>query len=111
MVTKDQAAERLAGMHYTIESGLSQVFRVHGPADRETRPDEPIKLLEVNDNTVPLGIMPIQFGPDPARGLFYSSIIIEVTPHELREILGRRLELPNGWELGEEIPRPADAEA
>lgn len=107
MVTKDQAAAHLAEMHYQIETGLTQVFRVHGPADVETRPDEPIKLLEVNENTVPSGIMPIQFGPSPGSGLSYPSIIIEVTPDEFQKLQARQLELPHGWTVGDPIPRPA----
>jgi hypothetical protein len=108
MATKDQEAVLLAGMHYRIETGLTQVYRVNGPVDVEIRPNEPIKLLEVNENTVSSGIMPIQFGPSPAAGLNYSSIIIEVTPDEFRQIQDRRLELPHGWKLGDPIPRPAE---
>ena len=65
----------------------------------------PIKLLEVNENTVPSGVMPIQFGPSLASGIHYSSIIVEVTPDEYEEIQTGKLGLPDGWTLGEEIPK------
>ena len=40
---------------------------------------EPIKLLEVNENTVAAGVMPLYFGPAPASGIPYPSVIVEVT--------------------------------
>ena len=110
MSTKDQEAAELAKKHYQVETGLTQVFRITGSADVEVRPSEPIKLLEVNENTVPAGIMPIQFGPSPALGQCYSSIIVEVTPDEFRKIQDRQLELPHGWRVGEPIPRSAVSE-
>ena len=63
---------------------MTQIFRITGSSDGEFRPNEPIKLLEVNENTVPAGIMPIQFGPSPASGLNYPTIIVEVTPTNSR---------------------------
>ena len=111
MPTKDEAAAALARKHYQIETGMTQIFRLTGSADVEFRPNEPIKLLEVNENTVPAGIMPIQFGPSPASGLSFSSIIVEVTPDEFQKIQNRQLELPHGWTVGEPIPRPASTEA
>jgi hypothetical protein len=110
MPTKDEEAIELASKHYRIETGLTQVFRVTGADDVEVRPTEPIKLLEVNENTVPSGIMPIWFGPSPASGLHYSTVILEVTPDEFERIQKRELELPNGWKLADPIPRPAALE-
>jgi hypothetical protein len=60
----------------------------------------------VNENTVPSGIMPIQFGPYPAAGLHYSSVILEVTPDEFQKIQNQELKLPNGWKVGDLIPKP-----
>jgi len=95
MPNKNDEAVRLASMHYQVETGLTHVFRILGDgADVEDRPGEPIKLLEVNENTVPSGILPIQFGPSPASGLFYPSVILEVTPDEYRRIQRAELELP-----------------
>lgn len=110
MPTKDEEAMALAQTHYQIETGMTQIFRLTGSADVEFRPNEPIKLLEVNENTVPAGIMPIQFGPSPASGLNYPTIIVEVTPDEFQKIQNQQLELPHGWKIGTPIPRaPAEA--
>ena len=86
MPTKDEEAVELARTHYQIEPGMTQIFRITGSADVEFRPNEPIKLLEVNENTVPSGIMPNHFGPSPASGRTFPTIIIEVTPNEFQKI-------------------------
>ena len=57
-------------------------------------------------NTVESGVMPLHFGPAPASGIPYSSIIVEVTPSEFEKIRTHELRLPDGWEIGEELPRP-----
>mgnify|MGYP001103580782 CR=1 FL=1 len=110
MSTKDEEALELARKHYEIESGLIRIFRVTASADVELKPTEPIKLLEVNENTVPSGIMPIHFGPSPASGLHYSSIILEVTPDEFERIRNQQLTLPRGWTVGDSIPRPGEGD-
>ena len=110
MPTKDEEAKELAEKHYQVEAGLTHVIRISGSAEVEFRPNEPIKLLEVNENTVPSGIMPIQFGPSPASGFHYPSVIVEVTPDEFAKIQTGELRLPNDWRLGETIPRPAECE-
>jgi hypothetical protein len=106
MPAKDEEANELARKHYQFEAGLTRIFRISGSAQVEFQPNEPIKLLEINENTVPSGIMPIQFGPSPAAGLTCPAIIIEVTPEEFDKIQSRELELPHGWQVGHEIPRP-----
>jgi hypothetical protein len=106
MQTKDEEAKELAEKHYQVEAGLTHVFRITGTAEAEVKTTKPIKLLEVNKYTVPSGIMPIQFAPYPAAGLHYPSVILEVTPDEFRMIQKEELKLPNGWMVGDLIPRP-----
>jgi hypothetical protein len=106
---KSQVARELAKKHYQAEAGLQSVFRLTGSAEVELRPIEPIKLLEVNTNTVASGVLPVQFGPAPASGIPYPSIIVEVSPEEFEKIKAKELMLPKGWQVGEEMPRPADA--
>ena len=104
---KAAAAVELARKHYDLEDGLSQIFITVNGEDEAGR-SEPIKLLEVNENTVESGIMPLHFGPVPAIGIPYSSIIIEVTPNEFRKIQSHELKLPEGWDIGEELLKPAE---
>lgn len=103
---KAAVAKELANKHYQAEDGLQKVIRYMGGPEAEMRPVEPIKLLEVNANTVPSGVLPVSFGPAPASGIFYPSVIVEVTPEEFAKIQTRELKLPAGWLSGEELPRP-----
>ena len=77
--------------------------------EREADPKEPIKLLEVNQDTTAEGIRPVFFGPHAASGIFYSSVIIEVTPEEYDRIQRDPASLPNGCQLGHEFARPEPA--
>src|ERR1700722_3791339 len=101
MANKQEAARKLAQAHYLVEEGLIGVFRLVSQAENEA---EPIKLLEVNRDTVPTGIMPLGFDAAPERGISYPSVIIEVTPEEYQQIQSAVLSLPNGWQIAEEIP-------
>jgi len=103
----DQAAKELANRHYELEAGLTQIFRITDKAESQVLPAYPIKLLEVNENTVESGVMPLHFGPAPASGIPFSSIIIEVTPNEFKKIQSNELKLPEGWEIGEELAKPS----
>ncbi len=108
LAEKEAAAEVLAKKHYELETGLSHVFRITTSAKSEVIPSEPIKLLEVNENTVESGVMPLSFGPMPTRGINFPTTIIEVTPNEFRRIQSQELRLPEGWQIREELPRPVD---
>jgi hypothetical protein len=102
------AARELAKRHYEVEDGLMRIFRITGKAEVEASRSEPIKLLEVNENTVPSGVIPLHFGPVPAIGIPFPSIIVEVTPDEFTKIKTRELKLPKDWEIGEELPKMAE---
>ena len=107
MPTKDQEALRLAQIHYEVEPGLTHIYRIHASVAAEAMPDEPIKLLEVNRDTVASGIMPLGFGPSPSVGLHHPLVILEITPEEYERIGSAELKLPNGWEIQDLIPRPS----
>lgn len=111
MPSKEEEARELAQKHYQIEAGITQILHITGTADAEVSPAEPIKLLEVNKNTVPSGVMPVQFGPNPAAGIHYPSIIIEVTPEEFQRLQTRELSLPSDWTVGDLILRQEEGAA
>jgi hypothetical protein len=104
MSTKDEAARLLAQKHREIEAGISHILHVTGRVDVELLPDEPIKLLEVNADTVPNGVMPLYFAASPQSGIPYPTAIIEVTPEEFRRIQAKELDLPAGWLHLQELP-------
>ena len=88
------AAKELAKKHYEIEVGLTQIFRTTGKAEVEIVRAEPIKLLEVNENTPPSGVMPLHFGPAPASGIFViRPSSLKVTPAEFKKIQTHELQL------------------
>lgn len=107
--SRDAAADSLAQAHYAVDPGVQLIIRLVAEADREMDPKEPIKLLEVNENAVGGGIQPLFFGPHPASGMLFSSVIVDVTPEEYDEIRKQPSLLPNNWRFGPELHRLAPA--
>ncbi len=60
--SKDVVAQRLAEAHYAVEPGIELIIQLVASPDREADPTEPIKLLEVNQNTTADGVHPVFFG-------------------------------------------------
>ena len=111
MPNLDEETRELARRHYAVELGVKDIFVLRDNEDAAVVPGGrpgagSIKLLEVNENTVPSGIAPIKFGPAPASGIHFSTVIVEVTPEEFQRIQARELRLPAGWEIGDRIPPP-----
>ncbi len=109
MLSKDDQARELAQKHYEIEDGITQIIRVTQSPEVEKSPTSPIILLESNSNTVPSGVTPIHFGADPASGIHFPTVIVEVTPEEFQRIQTNELKLPPGWELAGPIPRQTES--
>ena len=95
MNDKTAIAQALADAHRGIEPSIVRIRRITSPD--ESDPSEPVKLLEVNPDTSPSGIVPIYFGPSskvPAP-----SVLVEITPKEYDDIERGDLKLPPGWKL------------
>ena len=105
VVDMTTAANNLANCHYQLEPGITQILRYRAQSNVQFARIEPIKLLEVNHNTVASGVLPLFFGPAPASGIPYPSVIVEVTPDEYKKIQLRELKLPAGWDVSEELPK------
>ncbi|HVC93104.1 MAG TPA: hypothetical protein VND64_05405 [Pirellulales bacterium] len=103
MTSKEDVAIRMALVHYEIEEGLREVYRLHAASGAEAELDEPIKLLEVNENTISAGIMPLGFAADPASGFDYPCAIVEITPDEFEQLKRGEIQLPHGWTVGEPL--------
>jgi hypothetical protein len=104
---KAKAAKDLALKHFKIEPGMTQIFTIWEEPQYEALPSTPIKLLEVNQNTVTSGIQPLGFDAVPSAGIRYPSVILEVTPDEFLRIRSQQLSLPPGWTIGEAVVRPS----
>lgn len=107
MPAKDEVAKKLAAAHYSIEPGIIRIYQMREGEEAEALASTPIKLLEVNESTSPSGVMPLYFGPSPASGIPYSSVVLEVTPDEYEQIRRKVLQLPAGWSIAQELPREA----
>lgn len=124
---RQAATERLAQIHYQSDDCIA-VYACE-PAEPRTEcrvsdwpalpaiPPEPIRLLEINQDTVPTPgeVVPLAFSPIPEQGIEYPSQIVEVTPCEYNNIIRGELPLPRGWErrrfIRREVtpePKPAD---
>jgi len=82
--SKLEAAKSMAKAHSLVEPNLKRVCLIE-PLDNDD-PNDPIKLLEVVEGTLEMGIEPVAFTADPARGIEYPSIIVEISPDEYQEI-------------------------
>lgn len=101
MSTKQEDLQALADAHSELDSGIVMIATIVSP--EEFSEDEPVKLLEVNENSVACGIFPVSFGP--GGQICHSSTIVDVTPSEFREIESGSLPLPDGWQVGQVLYR------
>lgn len=101
VLDKQQSAQKIARLHRDSEPGIIHVYRLISA--NENDPREPLKLLEVNRDTIPAGVSPLLFPPHPSSGLQYPLVIIDVTPDEFEQIKRHDLSLPEDWEVAEEI--------
>ena len=100
VASKDDVAMNLAQSHVSSEPGIRHVYRLIGL--NEDDDDEPVKLLEVNENTVERGVEPILFGPHPTTGNF-ALVVVDLTPREFDQLRRGELVLPDGWRLGPKL--------
>ena len=101
MPTKDETAQLLADAHFRLDQGITRIFRIVEP--NEANDLRPVKLLEVNPMTTEVGISPVGLTADPARGVFYSVVVIEISPNEFERLQRGQLMLPHDWQLGPEL--------
>ena len=83
--SRDGVAQRLAESHYRVDPAIRQVIRLLAPMDEDSS-SEPIKLLEVNEETSMSGVVPVFFGAHAASGIFFPSVIVEVRPEEFEQM-------------------------
>jgi len=100
--TKLETARSLAQTHFVNEPNLRRIHLLE-PLD-ENDPREPIKLLEVVEGTIERGIEPIAFPADPARGIDYPVLIVEISPGEFANLQHHMAGFQShGWRLGSEL--------
>ncbi|HTW93697.1 MAG TPA: hypothetical protein VMD30_02815, partial [Tepidisphaeraceae bacterium] len=92
---------------FQLDQGITRIFRIIEA--NENDPSRPVKLLEITPMTAEVGIQPVGFRADPSRRVFHSSTVVEITPGEFDRLQHGELQLPQGWELGEELLPHASA--
>lgn len=93
---KDAIAERLIRRHFEIAPTLKEVYRFF--SGDEENPYEPIKLLEVNEESVETGRLEA-FEFAPYQDITFPSVMAEVTNTEFKKIHEGLINLPEGWSL------------
>jgi hypothetical protein len=97
---KMDAAGKLAKAHFRVDPQVRRIHLIQPSHDQN--PDEPIKLLEVVEGSLECGILPVGFVPDPAHGMDYPSVVVEVSPREYDAIEDGKLNFKD-WTVGEEL--------
>ena len=93
---KDKVADELIDWHFRVEQGTLIVYRFLSPD--EDSPDEPIKLIEVNEETPETGRLDaFMFGPTDDTPC--STVVAMVTANEMKQIRAGKIKLPDGWDL------------
>lgn len=103
MKTKAEVAKDLIEYHVRTESGIVRAFRYERKDGDRT--DEPVKLLEVSQSTVPAGVLPIYFGPSTDTP--FPVVIVELTEDEFQSIRQGDMNLPEGWDVAETLHQSA----
>lgn len=98
--SKEEVARELVRAHFEVEPGLSRVLVIR--SDDWDDPEKPIKLLEINANTMPSGSVEA-YAFSPTKETPYPTLIAEITPEEYAQIELKKIALPRGWSLDNPI--------
>ena len=94
--SKEDVARALVGAHFEIEPGLERVLVIRS-TDWDD-PSTPIKLLEINVNTLATGSVEA-YAFSPTADTPYPTRIAEITPAEYEQLQQNKLLLPRDWPL------------
>ena len=97
---KLETAKSLAKAHFELEPDIRHIHLIEPFNDQD--PNDPIKLLEVVEGTIERGVEPFWFTADPARGIEYPTIVVEISPAEFNAIQDGKLGYRD-WSIGEEL--------
>jgi len=60
-------------------------------------------VVEITSSVPASGaVLPFRFPSDPAHGIDYPSVVVLLSPEEWTQVEAGKLDLPNGWNLGNE---------
>lgn len=106
---KMRVAERLAEAHFSVEPELEHVFVLEPLGSDDDA--EPVKLLEVVKGSLFPDIFPVGFAPNPAAGVPYTSLVVEVAPARWQMLREQGFVPFHGkrWKIGLELHRSVAA--
>jgi hypothetical protein len=93
---KEEAARELIARHFRGEPALRRIYWIVTEADQSD--DEPIKLLEVNQNAPTEGQIEF-FNFSRSEHFPYRSLVAEISPTQLERVREGSILLPDGWDL------------
>lgn len=94
--TKEEAARELIARHFRGEPALRRIYWIVTAADDSD--DEPIKLLEVNQNA-PSEAQLEFFNFPPSEHFPYRSLVAEISPAQMERVRDGSILLPDGWDI------------
>ncbi len=94
--SKEEAVQELVSWHFSIAPNVKKIYWI--VTDDENLPEEPIKLLEVDESTITTGDVQA-FNFAGTEEIPYSMTIALISPDELKKIEAKAIPLPDGWRL------------
>jgi hypothetical protein len=100
------------GVTKTLEQTAGELATAHAKSEEDTleiylAPDKgEIRLVEVSETVGTTNeVLPFQFDPQPAKGIFFPLSVVVVSPEEMKRILNGELNLPEGWGTPDRLRR------
>ena len=103
---RDAITRSFGEKQYEFGQHITKVYSINSDRDDFRNTSTPIRILQVNSETIPTGVLPLRFGPVPALGIHHPYVIVEITPDEFTKVEKKEMPLPHGWTLGRLIPKP-----
>ncbi len=97
---KDKIAKDLVDWYFEVDPTTSAVYRFI--SENEDSPEEPLKLLKVDDETLETGQVDAFLFPGTTEAPYDTAIAI-VTPAEMVRIEAGEIALPREWNLSKAI--------
>jgi len=95
-VDRDVVVKDLVDWYFEVDPATSMVYMF--VSENEDSPEEPLKLLQVNDETMETGRVDAFLFAGTEETPFFTAIAL-VTPDEMKRIEAGEIALPEGWEL------------
>ncbi len=90
-ITRLEQARFLAEHHRENDPDTTHIYFIEDEQDREVR------MLEVSKSVESYGVMPVRFAARPDQNLDYPTVVVLLSPEEMKEVQEENLDLPEAW--------------